>query len=64
MSGRKSRQNYRVVPESVTGPASLILLLHGSGREGTLQIDAWQELAERQGKPLPAFTGISDSSIM
>jgi poly(3-hydroxybutyrate) depolymerase len=54
VSGNRSRQYYLVVPEGVTVPAPLIILLHGSGRDGMSQIDAWQNLAEREGIILAA----------
>lgn len=43
-----SRTYYVYVPDKVTTPAPLILLLHGSGRDGMSQIDAWKSLAEEK----------------
>jgi len=45
----KQRTYYTLVPENVTAPAPLLLLLHGSGRDGMSQIDAWKALAEKEG---------------
>lgn len=42
----KPRIYYIYVPDKLSGPAPLILLLHGSGRDGMSQIDAWKNLAE------------------
>jgi len=44
----QSRTYYLLVPEKLSSPAPLILLLHGSGRDGMSQIDAWKALAEEQ----------------
>ncbi|HEY6249071.1 MAG TPA: alpha/beta hydrolase-fold protein [Candidatus Angelobacter sp.] len=43
-----SRIYYVYVPDKITTPAPLILLLHGSGRDGMSQIDAWKALAEEK----------------
>jgi poly(3-hydroxybutyrate) depolymerase len=43
------RTYYMFVPEKLTAPASLLLLLHGSGRDGMSQIDEWKNLAEKEG---------------
>lgn len=44
----KTRIYYIYTPDNVTSPAPLILLLHGSGRDGMSQIDAWKGLAEEK----------------
>lgn len=44
----KTRIYYVYVPDKVTSPAPLLLLLHGSGRDGMSQIDAWKSLAEEK----------------
>lgn len=44
----KTRIYYVYAPDKVTSPAPLILLLHGSGRDGMSQIDAWKALAEEK----------------
>src|SRR5262249_12018629 len=38
---------YVLAPQGATTPAPLIVLLHGSGRDGMSQIDAWKGLAEK-----------------
>src|SRR6476646_4156726 len=43
------RTYYTFVPEKLTVPAPLLLLLHGSGRDGMSQIDEWKALAEKEG---------------
>jgi poly(3-hydroxybutyrate) depolymerase len=43
------RTYYTFVPEKLTAPAPLLLLLHGSGRDGMSQIDDWKGLAEKEG---------------
>jgi len=43
------RTYYTFVPEKLTTPAPLLLLLHGSGRDGMSQIDEWTALAEKEG---------------
>jgi poly(3-hydroxybutyrate) depolymerase len=40
---------YTLVPDKLTAPAPLLLLLHGSGRDGMSQIDEWKGLAEKEG---------------
>src|SRR6476469_8763272 len=48
------RSYYTFVPEKLTAPAPLLLLLHGSGRDGMSQIDEWKSLAEKEGIILAA----------
>jgi predicted esterase len=43
----KSRTFYTFVPE-VEGPLPLVLLLHGSGRNGQVMVDAWAALASKE----------------
>ena len=43
-----SRVLYMVVPEK-QGPMPLVVLLHGSGRNGQVMAQAWKDLAEREG---------------
>jgi len=43
------RTYYTFVPEKITSPAPLLLLLHGSGRDGISQINEWKDLAEKEG---------------
>ena len=53
-SSGKQHSYALFVPESVTPaspatPAPLILVLHGSGRDGLSQVERWKELASRDG---------------
>jgi len=43
----KTRTFYSYLPE-VEGPLPLILLLHGSGRNGQVMVDAWADLASKE----------------
>jgi poly(3-hydroxybutyrate) depolymerase len=44
------RTYYLFVPESVAGkPAPLIVTLHGSGRDGRILVDHWQDVAKKEG---------------
>lgn len=49
-----ARVYYTFVPEKPAAPAPLLLLLHGSGRDGMSQIDEWKSLAEKEGIILAA----------
>lgn len=54
-SGRDAHTYYLYVPESAqAGPAPLLLLLHGSGRNGVSLVDPWLPLAKLQGIVLVA----------
>src|SRR5690349_1805393 len=50
------RSVYLYVPKSVTAgsPAPLLLLFHGSGRSGSIMIDNWKSLADKEGVVLAA----------
>jgi poly(3-hydroxybutyrate) depolymerase len=50
-AGGKTRVYYLLVPEKVKpdDPAPLIVLLHGSGRDGKSLIDPWQSFAKQEG---------------
>ena len=49
-SGGKQRTYYLFVPDRAdAAPAPLIVLLHGSGRNGKIMVDHWQKLAEKEG---------------
>ncbi|HEV2705182.1 MAG TPA: alpha/beta fold hydrolase [Pyrinomonadaceae bacterium] len=50
-SGGKQRTYYLFVPAAVKAekPAPLLVLLHGSGRNGRVLIEHWQKLAEQEG---------------
>ena len=47
----KKRAYYLVVPDQATAehPAPLLLLLHGSGRNGLSLVEKWKELATKEG---------------
>ena len=47
----KKRSYYLFIPASVAPgkPAPLIVLLHGSGRNGSVLVEHWQKIAEREG---------------
>ena len=46
-SGNQQRTYYLFVPEHPKGP--LIVALHGSGRNGSILLEHWQRLAEKEG---------------
>ncbi len=50
-SEKKKRTYYLFVPQSITKdkPAPLLVLLHGSGRNGRILVEHWQKLAEQKG---------------
>jgi poly(3-hydroxybutyrate) depolymerase len=49
-SGGKNRTYYLFVPEKArAGSAPILILLHGSGRDGKSLADPWQRLASKQG---------------
>jgi poly(3-hydroxybutyrate) depolymerase len=50
-SQNKKRAVYLFVPESVKSgtPAPLIILLHGSGRNGITLVEKWKDLAAKEG---------------
>ncbi|HJQ33770.1 MAG TPA: alpha/beta hydrolase-fold protein [Pyrinomonadaceae bacterium] len=45
----KRRTYYLFAPASLKTPAPLVLLLHGSGRNGLSLVEKWKELAAREG---------------
>ena len=49
--GGTTRAYYLYVPESVTSasPAPLVVLLHGSGRNGQTLVQPWKEFADKHG---------------
>ena len=49
--GGTARAYYLYVPESVTSasPAPLVVLLHGSGRNGQTLVQPWKEFADKHG---------------
>lgn len=49
-SGGRERTYYLFVPDRAAGkPAPLIVTLHGSGRDGRILVDHWQEIARKEG---------------
>ncbi len=48
-SGGRKRSYYLFVPDTVKAPAPLVVLLHGSGGNGKVLIDRWQDLAAKEG---------------
>ncbi|MGB6689298.1 MAG: PHB depolymerase family esterase [Terracidiphilus sp.] len=42
-----SRTYYSFIPDA-EGPLPIVLLLHGSGRDGEVMIDAWRDLASKE----------------
>jgi poly(3-hydroxybutyrate) depolymerase len=53
-SDGKERTYYLLLPDNITEPGPLILLLHGSGHVGMSLIDEWKDLAAREGIILAA----------
>jgi TonB family protein len=47
-------EKFGAPPEKAAASAPLLLLLHGSGRDGMSQIEQWQTLAEQEGLVLVA----------
>lgn len=45
--GDTTRTYYSFVPD-VPGPLPLVVLLHGSGRDGAVMAEAWKDLAQRE----------------
>ncbi|MCI0487526.1 MAG: dienelactone hydrolase family protein [Blastocatellia bacterium] len=45
----KKRTYYLFVPQTVKAPAPMILMLHGSGRNGLILVEKWKELAKEKG---------------
>jgi poly(3-hydroxybutyrate) depolymerase len=52
-SGDQARTYYTFMPEG-TDPVPLVVLLHGSGRDGTTLIERWESLAKQEGIALVA----------
>ena len=49
LSNKKKRSFYLFVPATVNSPAPLIVLLHGSGRDGLSLVEKWKDLAGKEG---------------
>jgi poly(3-hydroxybutyrate) depolymerase len=62
-SGGIARTYYLFVPETAAaGPAPLLLLLHGSGRNGMSLVERWDALAKKQGIILAAPDSLDRSA--
>ena len=50
VSRNKKRTYYLFVPENLktSEPAPLIILFHGSGRDGLSLVDKWKEIANKE----------------
>jgi len=59
--GGKARAYYLFVPDKLTRdhPAPMLLLLHGSGRNGASLTDKWKDLAKKEGIILVAPDAIT-----
>lgn len=49
LSNKKKRSYYLFVPATAKAPAPLIVLLHGSGRDGLSLVKPWEDLARKEG---------------
>jgi poly(3-hydroxybutyrate) depolymerase len=50
VSGGQTRTYYLLVPESAKqAPAPLVVLLHGSGRNGRSLLEKWEAIAKQEG---------------
>lgn len=49
VSNKKKRTYYLFVPATAKAPAPLIVLLHGSGRNGMSLVEKWKDLAGKEG---------------
>src|SRR5436853_1092412 len=49
VSNKKKRTYYLFVPTSAKESVPLIVLLHGSGRDGMSLVEKWKDLADREG---------------
>src|SRR5881628_170858 len=48
-SAGKRRTFYLFAPAGIKAPAPLIVLLHGSGRNGNSLVEKWKDLAAKEG---------------
>ncbi|HEY5839447.1 MAG TPA: dienelactone hydrolase family protein [Pyrinomonadaceae bacterium] len=64
VSRNKKRSYYLFVPDSLKNsePAPLIILFHGSGRDGLSVVDKWEEIANKETIILAGLNS-SDSSV-
>ncbi|MEA2959899.1 MAG: polyhydroxybutyrate depolymerase, partial [Alphaproteobacteria bacterium] len=49
LSNKKKRTFYLYVPATAKAQVPLIVLLHGSGRDGMSLVEKWRELADKEG---------------
>jgi poly(3-hydroxybutyrate) depolymerase len=49
VSQGSKRSYYLFVPESVKGPAPLLIVFHGTGRNGLSLVEKWKDLAAKEG---------------
>ncbi len=61
-SGGQLRAYYLFVPKSISAPAPLLVLLHGSGRDGASLVNPWKDLASKEGIILAAPNALSSAS--
>jgi poly(3-hydroxybutyrate) depolymerase len=63
LSGNKQRTYYLFVPEKIKaeGSTPLLVLLHGSNRDGLSLIDKWKEIADHEGIILAGPNSIDSS---
>jgi poly(3-hydroxybutyrate) depolymerase len=47
-SNGKERAYYLYVPSTIKGPAPLIVMLHGSGRNGVTLVEKWKDYAKKE----------------
>jgi predicted esterase len=59
LDGVTPRRWWGYAPDGLSGPAPLILLFHGEGRDGLSMIDMWQGVADENGLVLVAINDIN-----
>lgn len=59
LDGVTPRRWWGYAPDDLSGPAPLILLFHGAGRDGLSMIDMWQAVADENGLVLVAIDDIN-----
>jgi poly(3-hydroxybutyrate) depolymerase len=63
ISGNKKRTYYLFIPDSISSarPAPLIVLLHGSNRDGMSLVDKWKDIADKERIVLAGPNSINSS---
>jgi poly(3-hydroxybutyrate) depolymerase len=61
-AGGKKHAYYLFVPDGLKGPAPLLVLFHGSGRNGSSIVEPWRELAAREGIALVGPDAVDSSA--